>query len=115
MDGIEFFEENQTFVQAKKQLGIYLASKSKILSFVKSFLIKLLNKENAFAIKQLNHNKIDTQLNALYPKSRVKLLTDFLLTFPHLKKDLKDILLTVKDQNHDNEQKKAELNFLEMR
>ena len=45
----------------------------------------------------------------------MKLLSDFLLTFPHIKKELKDILLGLKDQNVDTEQKESELRFLEMR
>jgi hypothetical protein len=115
MDAIEFFEENQTFVQSRKQLTIYLSSKSKILSFIKSFYIKLFNKENAFIMKNLNSNKVDSQMNGLYPKSRMKLLSDFLLTFPHMKRELKDILLGLKDQTVDTEQKELELKFLEMR
>jgi hypothetical protein len=40
-------------------------------------------------MKHLNFNKIDLQLNSIYPKSRIKLLSDFLITFPHMKKQLK--------------------------
>lgn len=43
-DGMQFFNENTTFVQAKKYLGMFQNSRSKVLSFVKSFLIKLFNK-----------------------------------------------------------------------
>ena len=56
-------------------------------------------------MKHLSSNKIDGQMNGLYPKSRMKLLSDFLLTFPHMKRELKDILLGLKDQTVDNEQK----------
>lgn len=44
MDGIDFFQQNLNFVQSKKQLALYLSAKSKTLSFIKSFLIKLLNR-----------------------------------------------------------------------
>jgi hypothetical protein len=44
IDGMEFFQENINYVGAKKHLSQYSMSKSKILSFIKSFLIKLLNK-----------------------------------------------------------------------
>lgn len=66
-------------------------------------------------MKHLNSNKIDGQMNGLYPKSRMKLLSDFLLTFPHMKRELREIILGLKDQNVDNEQKEMELRFLEMR
>lgn len=102
-------------MQSRKHLNFYLSSKSKILSFIKSFYIKLFNKENAFIMKHLNANKIDLQMGLLYPKSKLKLLSDFLLTFPHVKKHLRDILVSVKEQNMDSEEKEKELKFLEMR
>lgn len=58
MDGLDFFTQNHTHVSAKKHLNQYLNSKSKILSFTKSFFIKLFNKENNFVTKYVQINKI---------------------------------------------------------
>jgi hypothetical protein len=74
-----------------------MSSKSKMLSFIKSFYIKLFNKENTFIMKHINLNKLDQQLNILYPKSRIKLINDYIITYPHIKRHIKDIILSTKD------------------
>ena len=43
-DGIQYFQENTTFSQSKKNLLMFQTSRSKLLSFAKSFFIKLFNK-----------------------------------------------------------------------
>lgn len=43
-DGIEFFSTNTIYTNAKKYLNGLTAAKTKVTSFTKSFLIKLLNK-----------------------------------------------------------------------
>ncbi len=68
-----------------------------MLSFIKSFYIKLFNKENIFIMKHINLNKLDQQLNMLYPKSRIKLINDYIITYPHIKRHIKDIILSTKD------------------
>jgi len=51
MDGIQYFQENITYAQSKKYLGMFQSSRSKVSSFVKSFFVKLLNKESQFMNK----------------------------------------------------------------
>lgn len=113
MDAIEFFEENSTFVQSKKHLGIYTNMKSKMVSFIKSFYIKLFNKENNFVMKCLQSNQLYSSMNGFYVKSRVGFLTDYISTFPQLKRCLKDTLASVKDLTDDK--KINEVKTLEMR
>ena len=43
-DGIMYFQENSTYSQSKKYLGMFTSNRSKIYSFVKSFFIKLFSK-----------------------------------------------------------------------
>lgn len=55
-DGIQFFTENTTYIQSKKYLGLFQNSRSKMLSFVKNFFIKLFTKESTFMNKYLKIN-----------------------------------------------------------
>ena len=43
-DGMQYFQENTTFSQSKRYLAMFQTSRSKILSFSKSFFIKIFNK-----------------------------------------------------------------------
>jgi len=54
-DGIQYFQENTTFSQSKRYLAMFQTSRSKILSFCKSFFIKMFNKEQMFIFK---HSKV---------------------------------------------------------
>jgi hypothetical protein len=86
-DGIQYFQENTTYSQSKKYLALFQASRSKILSFAKSFFIKLFNKEQTFALKNCKVS-LATQLDNFYPKSKAKFISVFLLHFPQFQGQL---------------------------
>lgn len=78
-DGIQFFTENTTYAQSRKLLGQFQASRSKLLSFAKSFFIKLFNREQIYTTK---HCKVPLAVDSLYQKSKIKFISSFLLLFP---------------------------------
>jgi len=55
-DGMQYFQENTTYSQAKKYFGLFQSSRSKLFSFVKSFFIKLFNKESSFMNRHIKVN-----------------------------------------------------------
>jgi len=74
----------------------FQSSRSKILSFVKSFFIKLFSKESQFIKKNAKISPL-TQIDSFYPKSKIKFISAFLLIFPQFQKLLKNILLNIKE------------------
>jgi hypothetical protein len=90
-DGMQYFQENTTYAQSKKYLALFQTTRSKILSFAKSFFIKLFNREQAFALKHAKPplpHPLAPHLDSLYPKSRAKFIHAFLLVFPQFQGQL---------------------------
>lgn len=81
MDGIDFFTEKTTYVAAKQHLAMFRSSRTKVLSFTKSFLIKLFNKEDSF---QRGNDKVSLLgcVDSYYPKSKIKFVLCYLCHFP---------------------------------
>ena len=96
-DGIQFFQENTTYAQSKKYLGMFQSSRSKMLSFVKSFFIKLFNKEVSFMNKHLKVS-FNGLFENLYPKSKLKFISTYLIFFPQFVSKLDHILKSVKER-----------------
>lgn len=107
MDGIEFFEENTRHMSSKKYLSMFTNSRTKVLSFVKSFLIKLFNKEYNFVFKNFRPST-NILVDSFYPKSKIKFITNYLHVFPQFKRHLKYILMTVKESSGEEEAKLLE-------
>lgn len=95
-DGIQFFQENTTYSQAKKYLSMFQSSRSKMLSFVKSFFIKLFNKESTFMNKHLKIS-FNNLLENFYPKSKLKFISTFLVFYPQFASNLDNILKSIKE------------------
>jgi hypothetical protein len=74
---------------------MYISSRSKLLSFVKSFLIKLFNKEYNFSLKNSKAN-ITGYIDNFYPKSKIKFITAYLTNFPQFKRHIRMILIDSK-------------------
>ena len=72
-DAIEFFSSNINYSSAKKYLNGLASARTKVTSFTKSFLIKILNKEYSFVIKHAK-GKIWGHIDSFYPKSKPKFL-----------------------------------------
>lgn len=98
-DGIQYFQENSTFSQSKKYLSMFQNSRSKVLSFVKSFFIKLFNKQSQFMNK--NHKiTFSGFFETFYPKSKFKFISTFLVIFPQFAPKLEHILKSVKQSSN---------------
>jgi uncharacterized protein YdcH (DUF465 family) len=100
-DGIQYFQENSTYSQSRKYLSMFQASRSKILSFVKSFFIKLFNREQSFAIKNCKL-PLTGLIDSLYPKSKMKFISAFLLHYPQFQTHLEDIIKSIKESSTDD-------------
>ena len=106
-DGMQYFQENTTYSQAKKHFSLFQNSRSKLLSFVKSFFIKLFSKESAFMAR---HTKLTFNglIDNLYPKSKVKFISAYLIMFPQFAPKLEHILKSVKESASEQELKLIE-------
>lgn len=108
-DGIQFFQENTNYSQSKKYLTLFQSSRSKILSFVKSFFIKLFNKQQNF-INKNSKIPLSSVVDSLYPKSKIKFISSFILHFPQFQTLLENIIKSIKQGSSDDQ-----IKFLEMK
>lgn len=112
-DGLHFFQENSTFAGSRRSVGLFQASRSKVLSFVKSFFIKLFSKESQFGSRNLKL-PLSSCVDSFYPKSKMKLVTAFLLQFPQFHPHLAPLLHQLKESATDDEVRFLEIKELEI-
>ena len=85
-EGIEFFISHPAFANSKKFLQKYRDEKKKMLAFVRSYLVKLINKEDSFVMKHSRTVHLESYFdNTCYPKATFKFLSDYLTIFPQFK------------------------------
>ena len=106
-DGIQYFQENTNYANSKKYLAIFQSSRSKMLSFVKSFFIKLFGRETVFMNKHLKVN-FGSLLESFYPKSKLKFVSTYLVLFPQFAPLLEHILKSIKESSSEQDVKLIE-------
>ena len=101
-DAIQFFTSYSYYTNSKKYLSQAISSRTKVTSFTKSFFIKLLNKEYTFCFKNTKA-PIWEHLTQFYPKSKMKFMQQFILLFPQFKKNLRNVIMMVKENATEEE------------